>query len=122
MGFASMFENVREKGGFASIVYECSNDATQKKQTNSLPLPTANLPEMTVPAAFSKKARSFFQEYGVPSYLVDRYVRWLYQVSTGRKSVDQAFEEFAREAIPLLTQYLLEKDGVTVAFVKRLMR
>ena len=60
-------------------------------------------------------------EGDVPSYLHDYYAKWIYQLVTKQRSIDQMWEEFARQAIPMLTQHLLDGDPVTLAFTKRLL-
>ena len=120
MGFASMFEEIREKIGFdfGHVSVRMENLETNREDTR--PLGDIKVPDVVIPKRFSAQARSILQANNVPSYLVDRYVNWLYEFQTGRKSTDTIWVEFVYEALPLLTQHLSDSDPVTHDFVRKL--
>ena len=120
MGFASMFEELREKTVFEFRHVSLRMENLETKREDAQPIEDVQQTDVMIPKRFSEQAQSILQADNVPSYLVDRYVNWLYELQAGRKSMDAIWVEFVREALPLLTQHLSDSDPVTHEFVRKL--
>lgn len=123
MGFASMLEDIVERLGreIPTIVLrnEESEGAVPGRHWGQQAVTSRSHP---LPTAFEGRVGSMLAKSAIPSYLILHYTKWIYLLVTKQGSIDDAWGEFVREGVPLLTQNLHSGDPLTKQFVARLMR
>jgi len=119
MGFASMFEELIEKLGseFPHIKLQDSQKENSHSISQSSLLKAKSYQKP--PKKFVSRVTQILSENGCPSYLKEHYIKWIWQLKTGQKVIDQILDDFVELAMPLITSYLQKQDPTTIAFVQK---
>jgi len=130
MGFASMLEEIREKlGDELPIII---GQETVQERTLRVEDPVASYQALRsahlqaayrreLPRRFVDTVTPMLEEDGIPSYLHQLFLGWIYDLMRRHKSAQETWQEFAHLADGLVIEHLNEGDQATAAFVRRFL-
>ena len=91
-------------------------EETVSRKPDEVSQPIPNLP----PQDFIEILSPILIKDGVPSYLVHFLVNYVYQLVVIKcKTYEQIFDDFTREAMPLVKENLQKRDAATIMFTRK---
>jgi len=114
MGFVSMLEDIIEKlGGQLPMVVVREAGREQRPTVQD---------QREFPGWFVNTVAPMLKRDGIPSYLRQLYLGWIYDLMTQRKSMEETLQEFVRCGMPLVTRHVNEGDSATKAYARKLLK